>query len=158
MTEFPEDFRPFVDDAPTLGRVEALLVRPLKRGAVELVDSWTLGDPAVDHGAARDKRQVTLIQAEHLPVIGALLGREVPWTTFRRNVLVSGFNLQAGLCGEFSVGDVVLRGSFPCDPCNRMHEALGPGGYLAMLGHGGLCASVVRSGTIRVGDVVRWRG
>jgi MOSC domain-containing protein YiiM len=158
MHEFPEGLRHYVDDAPQVGRVEAILVRPRKRGDVELVESWTLGDPAADHGAGRDQRQVTLIQSEHVDVIGGLLGRPVPWTTFRRNVLVSGLNLEACLRGEFSVGEVVLRGTIRCDPCNRMEEALGAGGYLAMLGHGGICASVVSTGTIRVGDVVRWRG
>jgi MOSC domain-containing protein YiiM len=158
MHEFPEGLRHYVDDAPQIGRVEAILVRPEKRADVQLVDSWTLGDPAVDHGAARDKRQVTLIQSEHISTIGSLLGRDVPWTTFRRNILVSGLNLEACLRGEFSVGDTVLRGTQRCDPCNRMETILGPGGYLSMLGHGGICASVVTTGTIKVGDVVRWRG
>ncbi len=158
MHEFPEGLRHYVDDAPQVGRVEAILVRPQKRGDVQLTDSWTLGDASVDHGAERDKRQVTLIQAEHIDVIGKLLGRAVPWTDFRRNVLVSGLNLDACLRGEFSVGDVVLRGTMRADPCNRMETNLGPGAYLAMLGHGGICAAVVQTGTIRVGDVVRWRG
>ncbi len=158
MSDLPAAFRAFVDAAPQVGRVEAILVRPVKAGPVQLVDEWTLGDPAVDHGAERDRRQVTLIQAEHVPIIHSLLGREVPWTTFRRNVLVSGFNLVAGLHGDFSVGETVLRGTMPCDPCHNMHEALGPGGFLAMMGHAGICSSVVTTGTIRVGDVVQWRG
>ena len=158
MNELPPNFRPFVAQAPQVGRVEAILVRPSKGADVDLVDAWTLGDAAVDHGAGRDRRQVTLIQAEHVPVIQGLLGADVAWTTFRRNVLVSGLNLEACLFGEFSVGDVVLRGTMHCDPCERMHQSLGPGGYLAMMGHAGICASVVTTGTIRVGDAVCWRG
>lgn len=103
----------------------------------------------------RSKRQVTLIQAEHLSVVAALMEcEEVSPGLLRRNIVVSGINLAALRGLRFRIGDAELIGTGGCPPCSRMEENLGQGGYAAMLGHGGLTAVVAESGTIRVGDVV----
>ena len=101
------------------------------------------------------KRGVTLIQAEHLPVIAALSGHDaVAPAILRRNLVVSGIPLVALKGRRFRVGGLVLEGTESCDPCSRMEDALGPGGYNAMRGHGGLCARIVEGGIVRVGDAV----
>ena len=101
------------------------------------------------------RRQVTLIQAEHLPVIAALSGLDtVAPEQLRRNLLVSGISLLALKDRRFRIGEVVLEGTGECHPCSRMEETLGPGGYNAVRGHGGLTARVIGGGTLRVGDMV----
>jgi MOSC domain-containing protein YiiM len=99
------------------------------------------------------KRQVTLIQQEHLAVVGSYLGRgPIDPLLLRRNLVVSGINLLALKGKTFRLGDCVLEYSGPCDPCSRMEQNLGPGGLNAMRGHGGITAKVVIGGEIRIGD------
>ena len=100
-------------------------------------------------------REVTLIQHEHLGAVASLTGRDsVDPALLRRNIVVSGINLLALQERTFQLGEVVLEGAGPCVPCERMEQNLGPGGYNAMNGHGGICARVVAGGTVRVGDTV----
>jgi MOSC domain-containing protein YiiM len=139
--------------ATQTGRVERIGVRPVKRGEVTEVQTWTVGTDA-DHAAKRKNRGVTLIQAEHVPVIAAILGHEVDALVMRRNVVVSGINVASLMGRRFTVGKVVLEGTEACDPCEHMERILGPGGFAAMVGMGGLCARIVEGGTVHVGDEV----
>ena len=59
---------------------------------------------------------------------------------------------------RFSIGEVLFEGADRCAPCTRMEEALGAGGYAAMLDMGGIVARVIEPGTIRVGDTIRAHG
>ena len=143
---------------PRQGRVEWIGIRPERRaplasvGQVEAIAGYGL---AGDHYASKTngKRQVTLIQAEHLEAVAKILGKtEVRVDWVRRNVLVSGINVYALRDRKFKMGGVVLEGSGTCDPCSRMEEVLGTGGYNAMRGHGGIIARILEGGLIRVGD------
>ena len=115
----------------------------------------TEGGLSGDH-ASGGMRALTLIQAEHLPVIAALACLHmVEPEQLRRNVVVSGLNLggRRGAALRIGEAEIVLTG--PCHPCSRMEEALGHGGYAAMRGHGGWYAEVTRGGgRIAVGDAV----
>ncbi len=175
------DLRHLTRQFAATGRIDAIGLRP-SRGAVMLaVDSAEAlagqglrGDRSVRSRpagpAAGGKRQVTLLQAEHLPVIAALAGRSMPLDPLglRRNLVVSGLNLLAArslfkdqplrLCiAAADAGEddgVLLEITGPCEPCSKMEALLGPGGYNAMRGHGGVTARVLRGGLLRVGDAV----
>lgn len=144
---------------PHAGRVEWIGLRPARdeaMTAVERVQATTEGGLDGDrYKGGSGKRGVTLIQAEHLPVIAALAQRpDLQAALLRRNVVVSGIPLVALKGRRFRVGDVVLEGTEDCDPCSRMEDALGPGGYNAMRGHGGLCARIIEGGSFGIGDAV----
>jgi MOSC domain-containing protein YiiM len=141
------------------GRVENISIRPARRAPVQFLDSINAIENsglAGDHYAnPGGPRQITLIQAEHLEVVAALLRLSAlnPAST-RRNIVVSGINLLSlkGTC--FRIGEAVFQYSGECHPCSRMEENLGTGGYNAMRGHGGITARVITSGAIHIGDAV----
>lgn len=98
---------------------------------------------------------MTLLQWEHLDVIAALAGLEgVSPEALRRNIAVAGINLLGLRKATFRIGTAVMRGTGLCAPCSRMEEALGPGGFNAVRGHGGITAEVLHPGLVAVGDPV----
>jgi MOSC domain-containing protein YiiM len=101
------------------------------------------------------ERQVTLFQFEHLAVLASLLGRDqLPPELLRRNLAVSGINVLALRARRFSIGALSFEGTGNCAPCRRMEDTLGPGGFNASRGHGGITARVLSDGWIQIGDVV----
>ena len=145
---------------PRPGRVQWIGLRPERGAAMVEVESATLiEDRGLEGDRRADKRggerQVTLIQWEHLSVIAALCGREaVDPSMLRRNIAVTGISVNALKTARFRIGGAILQGTGYCHPCSRMEENLGPGGYNAVRGHGGITAKVTISGRVRCGDAV----
>jgi MOSC domain-containing protein YiiM len=148
---------------PTIqpGCLEWIGLRPARREPVLSVTSTGAlaglgleGDRRCE-GIAGSARQVTLIMAEHIDVVARLLQRDlIDPALLRRNLVVSGINLQALRHQRIRIGEAVFELTAQCHPCSRMEEVLGTGGTAAMLNHGGLCAKILQSGVITVGDTV----
>lgn len=147
-------------DAPIRdGALHWIGLRPGRRDAVLAKERAEL---EVGRGITGDRynklggsRQVTLITAESLSAIAAHLGvPDLDPALLRRNLVVSGINLFALKGRRFTVGNAVLEASGECHPCSRMEETLGPGGYNAVRGLGGMTARVVGAGVITLGDRV----
>lgn len=159
MTETVMGSLGLIHQFPGRGRVDWIGVRPSRRvpprpcrEALAVAGVGLSGD---HYQGGSGSRSVTLVQAEHLPVVAALMGLDdLAPALLRRNLVISGLNLLAlkGQC--FQVGEALLQGTGPCHPCSRMEEALGPAGLNAMRGHGGLTARILKGGLIRIGDPV----
>ena len=144
------------------GRLEWIGVRSARRGDIlepeavkALADLGLEGDHRVTKtpGSAR---QVTLISSEFIAQIAHFTGRDtIDPALLRRNLVVSGLNLNALRRQRFSIGDALFEATALCHPCSRMETALGRGGVAAMIGHGGVCARILESGRIRLGDELR---
>ena len=148
---------------PQHGRLDAIFLRPQRREpCIQVSETVAEADVGLkgDHKQG-GKRQVSLIQAEHLGLIAAFLGRTaIDPILLRRNLVISGINLISlkplfpELILQVRIGEALIEVSGDCEPCSRMEELLGTGGYNAMRGHGGMVARIVESGRIRVGDAV----
>jgi MOSC domain-containing protein YiiM len=145
---------------PQVGQLKWIGIRPerkapmIKLNSVEAIAGKGLrGDR---YATKNGKRQVTLIQGEHLLAIASLLGREnVEPELLRRNLVVTGINLLALKDKQFQIGSAILEYTGLCHPCSAMEATFGPGGYNAVRGHGGITARILQSGEIKIGDEVR---
>jgi len=145
----------------TPGKLTWIGLRPERKVAIKFVEQvQAIKDLGLEgdrrctgtHGSAR---QVTLINQEHIKVIASLLGLDsIDPNLLRRNLVVTGINLIALRHQRFRIGEAEFEATAHCHPCLRMEQALGKGAVGAMLGHGGICAKIVTSGTICIGDSV----
>lgn len=169
----PKTLKDLVLQFPQTGRIDAIILRPGRREPALSVPEaraepgyGLIGDRRAEKqrgGAAARKRELTLVQGEHLPMIASWCGVDaIDSCQLRRNLVVSGINLLSmkspfrDLCCEWQIGEsacIIVTGS--CDPCSLMETDVGYGAYNAMRGHGGLTAMIVAAGVIRVGDSVR---
>lgn len=95
------------------------------------------------------KGQITFFSRE---VFGALQRElnlpQVNPSATRRNVLVSGVDLNTLIGTEFEVQGVRFAGVEQCKPCHWMDSALGPGAEDWLQGRGGLRARILTDGIL----------
>lgn len=95
---------------------------------------------------------VTLIATEALTAARVERGVDLAAGTSRRNVETRGVDLDALVGRLFQVGEVVLRGERACEPCRYLDRVTGQDAKAALLGRGGLRATVLIGGQLQVGD------
>ncbi len=147
------------DTLPQVGRLQWIGIRPERKApmieldAVEAIAGKGLvGDR---YSSKNGKRQVTLIQGEHLLAIASMLAIEaIAPELLRRNLVITGINLLALKDKQFQIGSALLEYTGLCHPCSAMEVTFGAGGYNAVRGHGGITARIIESGIISLGDAV----
>ena len=144
-----------------MGTIAAIARRATTRAPMEELRTVEI---STDAGVARDfrgrarKRQVTLLSADVWREVCAELGTELPWTTRRANLLVAGVVLPQAAGDIVEIGDVRLRVEAETAPCSRMDEQFeGLKQALSAEWRGGVACTVLRGGTVSVGDDVRLR-
>lgn len=140
------------------GKVLAIARRSASRASMEQLEAAQVSVEAGVAGDARGRlkgRQVTVLAKESWDAACAELGRELPWTTRRANILVQGLPLAGEVGKTIRIGDLKLVVTDETDPCQRMEEqAAGLRQALMPDWRGGVTCNVAKSGSIQVGDAV----
>jgi len=105
-------------------------------------------------GRGRGAKNVTLVEEEKLRAACDEIGVDYAPGCSRRNVTVTGVDLNALVGRTFRLGDAVLEGQELCEPCGLMETSIGTGAREALGHKAGLRARIVEGATVRVGDAV----
>jgi MOSC domain-containing protein YiiM len=108
-------------------------------------------------------REVTLIEREVIEHLdggiitswGTKLDIELAAGETRRNIMTTGVPLNHLIGREFWVGEVLMRGTRLCEPCNYLEGLTKSGVRMALMHRGGLRTNILNEGVIRIGDTVR---
>lgn len=143
------------------GRLEWIGVRPerktpmLELAQVQAIAELGLEGDRRTAASPGSGRQVTLISVDQIRAIASNLGvSAIDPLLLRRNLVIAKINPYLLRHQRFSIGEAVFEGTASCQPCRRMEQALGVGGFSAMFGQGGICAKILVSGRIAVGDQI----
>jgi MOSC domain-containing protein YiiM len=101
-----------------------------------------------------DECEATFIQAEHLEEITRNYDVRVDNGEHRRNIVTRGIRLDDLRGRRFQAGEAVFEYDRPRPPCSYIEGLTEPGMTRALMGRGGICARVVRSGRLQVGDAI----
>ena len=142
---------------PAMPRVEAIHIGEQKMPA-ELT-SVTEVEAVAGRGLKGDRkfdafRQISIVSSEELAEAAAEWGGEIPLGSTRRQITISDgrFNRTPGT--TVHIGDVVVEVNGDCSPCQEMSDTIGPGVRDHLRDRAGITGSIVKGGTIRVGDTV----
>ena len=141
-----------------MGRLVGIARREKKRAPMEQLASAEISTKtgvALDSRGKRGKRQVSVLSADVWRKICGELGREIPWTMRRSNLLVEGIELPRWSGDVIQIGDVKLEVLTEVDPCSRMDEqCMGLTDALRPEWRGGVGCKVISGGSVQIGDPV----
>ncbi len=103
---------------------------------------------------AKSGQELTLIELEALEALARDCGIDLEPGQARRNLVTVGVPLNHLVGHEFRVGDIKLVGIRLSEPCRHLEELAGLQVRPGLVHRGGLRASILTEGVIRIGDTV----
>lgn len=101
------------------------------------------------------KEQVTLIDIEEINLFNKLVGQDIDYKDFRRNIIVSGFKICEMVGQKIKINNSILKIHEICQPCNYLQKKLNsPNLIKRLLNKSGVRAEILSSGYIGVGSKI----
>jgi MOSC domain-containing protein YiiM len=141
------------------GSLERIWLKRAKGSVMDSAPAATLENNGGLRGNANrgGRRQVTIISQSRWAELMDALGADLPPSTRRANLMVSGIDLENSRGRVLRVGPARLKINGETRPCEQMEAA--HAGLEALMRErwgGGAFAEVLDGGEIRVGDAVEW--
>ncbi len=145
-----------------MGKIEAINITNISEENTFYVNQATLekGKGIVNdryYGNFKEKKeQVTLISLEEINNFNNQIKRSIDAKDFRRNIIVSGLNLNKFINKKIKINEVTLKIHEICQPCKYLQERLKVPSLIKMLvNKSGVRAEILTSGNLSVGDVIK---
>ena len=100
--------------------------------------------------------QITLIESENIDYYNQISETNIPYISFRRNIITKGIQLNDLVSKEFLIGNVKIKGHRLCAPCRYLQEMLKQKNLVKkLLNRGGLRCEILTDGIISVNDPIK---
>ena len=107
-----------------------------------------------EHNDAR--KQLTLIESENINYYNKNFNLNIPYLSFRRNIITKGIQLNDLVDKRLLIGKVELKGIDLCRPCKNLQEILRQDNIIKeFLRKGGLRCEIINNGIIKLGDFIK---
>ena len=145
-----------------MGKIEAINITNISEDNTFYVNQAILekGKGIVNdryYGNFKEKKeQVTLINLEEINNFNNQTKQSIDAKNFRRNIIVSGINLNELINKKIIINEVTLRICEICQPCRYLQDRLKIPGLVKMLvNKSGVRAEILTSGSLSVGDYIK---
>ena len=102
------------------------------------------------------RKQLTLIESENIDYYNKNFNLNIPYLSFRRNIITKGIQLNELVGKKLLIGKVELKGIDLCRPCKNLQEMLRQNNIIKeFLKKGGLRCEILNNGIINVGDLIK---
>jgi len=102
------------------------------------------------------KEQVTLINLEEINAFNNQVNQNIEPKDFRRNIIVSGIDLNKLIDKQIKINQVILKIHEICQPCKYLQDRLKlPSLVKLLVNKSGVRAEIIKSGNLSVGDTIK---
>ena len=145
-----------------MGRIEAINITNISENNTFYVNQAILekGKGIVNdryYGNFKEKKeQVTLINLEEINNFNNQIKKNIDAKNFRRNIIVSGINLNGLINKKIKINNITLKIHEICQPCKYLQDRLKIPNLIKMLvNKSGVRAEILSSGSLSVGDNIK---